>query len=69
MNNAAGQQSGRQGGKQAEEVPSRPDKERVRNWLAQRRLSHQPPPEPAAIRRELGWTTAADAATAPAPAA
>jgi hypothetical protein len=40
----------------------RPDnKERVRTWLAQRRVSRLPWPEPDAIRRELGWTTTAEA--------
>jgi hypothetical protein len=67
MNQASGPE-GEQGMAAGPARPG-PDKERVRHWLAQRRLSHQPPPEPAAIRRELGWTSQADAEAVAAPAA
>lgn len=33
-----------------------PDKDAVRHWLADRRIAGTPPPAPADIRRELGWS-------------
>ncbi|HCY61681.1 MAG TPA: hypothetical protein DHV59_02315 [Oxalobacteraceae bacterium] len=33
----------------------RPTKEQVRQWLAERRLSHAPLPDAALIRHQLGW--------------
>ena len=33
----------------------KPTKEEVRNWLRNRRASHEPLPECDRIRRELGW--------------
>jgi hypothetical protein len=33
--------------------PLQPTKESVRNWLRTR--AERPPPDPAQIRRELGW--------------
>ena len=32
-----------------------PSKESVRNWLHARIAQRRPPPDPATIRRELGW--------------
>jgi hypothetical protein len=32
-----------------------PSKESVRIWLRARREQRRPPPDPAQIRRELGW--------------
>ncbi len=32
-----------------------PSKESVRNWLRARVEQRRPPPDPAQIRRELGW--------------
>ena len=32
-----------------------PSKECVRNWLRARLEQRRPPPDPAQIRRELGW--------------
>ena len=32
-----------------------PSKEQTRLWLQQRTLSRLPPPQPADIRRQLGW--------------
>jgi hypothetical protein len=34
---------------------TRPPKQAVRDYLAARRNSRQPPPAPAEIRRQLGW--------------
>jgi hypothetical protein len=33
----------------------RPTKEQVRQWLAERRLSHAPLPDADHIRHQLGW--------------
>ena len=35
---------------------TRPSKEMVRAWLAQRRLRAEAPPEPDEIRKALNWT-------------
>ncbi|QYF92525.1 hypothetical protein KY495_17505 [Massilia sp. PAMC28688] len=35
--------------------PQQPTKESVRNWLRTRAERRCPPPDPAQIRRELGW--------------
>jgi hypothetical protein len=32
-----------------------PEKEQVRNYLAKRQESREPPPSPEEIRRQLGW--------------
>jgi phosphoribosylaminoimidazole-succinocarboxamide synthase len=34
---------------------SKPDKQQVRNYMAQRQAEHKPPPTPEQIREELGW--------------
>ncbi len=34
---------------------ARPSKEAIRNWLRNRRASHEPLPDCDRIRRELGW--------------
>ncbi|MES2264321.1 MAG: hypothetical protein V4724_37915 [Pseudomonadota bacterium] len=41
------------------DLPSKPDKETVRNWLRSRRLSKAPPPPIEQIQAELGWTAPA----------
>lgn len=35
-----------------------PTKEQVRAYMARREMAHRPPPAPAEIRRQLGWTLA-----------
>lgn len=35
-----------------------PTKEQVRAYMARRELAHRPPPAPAEIRRQLGWSLA-----------
>ncbi len=35
---------------------TQPTKEQVRAYMARRGSAHRPPPPPAEIRRELGWT-------------
>jgi len=42
------------------EVITRPAKEAVRHWLADRRVAGAPPPTPEQIRRELSWGMTAD---------
>jgi hypothetical protein len=37
------------------EQPKQPSKEAVRQWLQNKLLERRPPPDPAQIRRELGW--------------
>lgn len=37
-------------------MENQPTKERIRAWLQQRWLKHEPPPEMDQIRRQLGWT-------------
>lgn len=37
-------------------MDNHPTKERVREWLQQRWLRHEPPPEMEQIQRQLGWT-------------
>lgn len=32
-----------------------PTKEQIRKWQQERIKSHEPPPDPTRIRRELGW--------------
>jgi hypothetical protein len=34
---------------------TRPDKEQVRAWMAERQQQSAPPPAPEDIRRQLGW--------------
>lgn len=34
---------------------TQPTKEQVRKWQQERIKSHEPPPDPRRIRRELGW--------------
>lgn len=34
---------------------TQPTKEQIRQWQQERIKSHQPPPDPTRIRRELGW--------------
>jgi hypothetical protein len=34
---------------------TRPPKQEVRSYMAQRRESREPPPSPEEIRRQLGW--------------
>lgn len=33
-----------------------PSKQQVRDYMQQRRTEHTPPPDPAEIRRQLGWS-------------
>lgn len=35
---------------------SKPSKKRVREWLRQEIDQHRPPPDPAEIRSQLGWS-------------
>jgi hypothetical protein len=34
---------------------TQPTKEQIRKWQQERVKSHEPPPDPMRIRRELGW--------------
>jgi hypothetical protein len=43
---------------------SRPSKEKVRDWLADRRIAATPLPDARQIRQQLGWEYSRDAATA-----
>lgn len=36
-------------------MPSKADKQKVRDWQKQRAEEHDPPPSPEEIRRQLGW--------------
>jgi hypothetical protein len=35
---------------------SQPSKEQIRQWQQERIKAHKPPPDPAQVRRELGWS-------------